>query len=126
MASYRSVAAETDVLEPTVLAPARENRGRLEAIRAFGGITVTDCRGFGRAKLSADRTTRNRPPSSVVVFTDMVKLEIVVAVRSNAEVEADSVSRTARTGSRGDGKIITWPVSRTTRLRTSEEGATAI
>ena len=98
----------------------------LEALEGFGGMTVVNCRGFGREKVVEDREGRTQPPSSAVDFVDRVKLEVVAASRRNADRIVDAIARTAHTGNRGDGKVFSWPVSRAVRVRTFEEGATAV
>ena len=98
----------------------------LEAIEGFGGMTVTNCRGFGHEKVVKDREGRAQPQASVVDFVDKVKLEVVAASRLNADAIVDAIARTAHTGNRGDGKIFSWPVSRAVRVRTFEEGLTAV
>lgn len=98
----------------------------LEAIEGFGGMTVSNCRGFGREKVVEDREGRTPPQSAAVDFTDKCKLEIVAASRLIADAIVDAIARTAHTGNRGDGKIFSWLVSRAVRVRTFEEGFTAV
>ncbi len=98
----------------------------LEAIEGFSGMTVSNCHGFGREKVIEDREGQTQPRLAVVDFTDKVKLEIVVASRTSADAITDAIARTAHTGNRGDGKILSWPVSRAVRVRTFDEGSTAV
>ena len=92
----------------------------LEAIQGFGGMTVSDCRGFGREKVEEGS------PASVADFTDKVKLEVVVAGKEHANAIVDIIARAAHTGNRGDGKVFTWPIARAVRVRTFDEGAPAL
>lgn len=118
----------------------------LEAIPDFVGLTVTDCRGFGHGKVRGEPTDAetNAPPGdertrmpgvgrdprpqdqSVVDFTPKVKLEIVVATRPTAEEVVRVISEAAHTGRRGDGKIFVLRVVDVVRIRTLEQGATAV
>ena len=54
-----------------------------------------------------------------------VKLEIVVA-DNEAKLVATTIADSARTGEIGDGKIFLSPVSDVIRIRTGEEGQSAI
>jgi nitrogen regulatory protein P-II 1 len=54
-----------------------------------------------------------------------VKLEIVVA-DNEAKVIADAIVKAAHTGEIGDGKIFLLPVGDVIRIRTGEEGESAI
>ena len=92
----------------------------LEAIQGFGGMTVSDCRGFGREKVEEGS------PAGLVDFTDKVKLEVAVAGREHANAIVDVIARAAHTGNRGDGKVFTWPLARAVRVRTLDEGAPAL
>ena len=108
----------------------------LESLPGFGGMTVTECRGFGREKLrgedsagEADATGGQAPrrtEPSLVDFTEKVKLEVAVAGRDQAGAVIEAIARTAHTGNRGDGKVLAWPLDRAVRIRTFDEGATAL
>lgn len=104
----------------------------LESVAGFGGMTVTNVRGFGREKFEdrdmAVRTTeRGRAPrDSLDEFTGKVRLDIAVSGRGRADDVAAVIARTAHTGNRGDGKIFLWPLSRVIRVRTMEEGVSAL
>lgn len=104
----------------------------LEGLPGFGGMTVSDCRGFGRGKLGreTDDPDRNRSRagegSDLVDFTAKVRLEVGVAGRDRADAVIDAIARAAHTGRKGDGKIVAWPVARALRIRTLEEGAQAL
>ena len=104
----------------------------LEGLSGFGGMTVSDCRGFGRGKLApeSDDADRNRPregeSDDLVDFTAKVRLEVAVVGDDRAQAVIDAIARAARTGRKGDGKIVAWPVARALRIRTLEEGADAL
>lgn len=106
----------------------------LEGLPGFGGMTVTDCRGFGREKLrpqEEDEPGRSgwvgrRDDADVVDFTAKVRLEVAVAGGERAETVVETIARAAHTGRRGDGKILTLPLARAVRVRTGEEHAAAL
>ena len=103
----------------------------LEHVPGFAGVTVSDCRGFGREKLDRSRENpeeaqRYQGDADLVDFTPKVRLEIAVAGRDCADAVADALLQAARTGRRGDGKVFLWPMSAAMRIRTLERGAEAL
>jgi nitrogen regulatory protein PII len=104
----------------------------LESLPGIAGMTVSDCRGFGREKLRDDsQAAGTGPPGDRIAFgitdfTNKVKLEIAVVGLERTDEVVAVIARTAHTGNRGDGKIFTWPLVRAVRVRTLEEGASAI
>lgn len=107
----------------------------LENVDGFGGVTVTDCRGFGQEKLRTHESPATEPPQSVARrvndaditdFTVKIKIQCVVAGQDSATAVADAITRAAHTGRRGDGKVFVWPVARVIRIRTLEEGAAGL
>lgn len=105
----------------------------LERLPGFGGMTVSDCRGFGREKLVPEaedgegRASWLKLPGEggVIDFTPKVRLEVAVAGRRQAEVVVETIARAAHTGRRGDGKVFVWHLVGAVRVRTLEadEGA---
>lgn len=103
----------------------------LENVVGFAGMTVSECRGFGREKLELadggeNDTTRYQPDSGLIDFTAKVKLEIAVAGRDRADAVVEQLTQAARTGRRGDGKVFIWPIVNAVRVRTAEAGARAL
>lgn len=107
----------------------------LESLPGFGGMTVSECRGFGHEKLmgeaaaAADATGGRRPrraEPSLIDFTEKVKLEVAVAGHDQADAVIEAIARTAHTGNRGDGKVFAWSLDRAVRIRTLDEGPTAL
>ena len=108
----------------------------LARIPGFGGMTVSDCRGFGRGKLAADaaaseqepieRHRRNTAEVELADFTAKVRIEIAVATRATADAVADTIAQSAHTGRRGDGKIFTWAIERAIRVRTFQADGAAL
>ncbi|KAB2969622.1 MAG: P-II family nitrogen regulator [Thermoanaerobaculia bacterium] len=103
----------------------------LEAIGGFGGMTVSDCRGFGRGKVAArlaggPRDGDRREGTDVVDFKTKTRIDIAVAGRDQADLVVETVARAAHTGRLGDGKIFLFPLARAVRVRTSEEDERAL
>jgi len=82
------------------------------------GMSVSEVRGFGRQK---GHTELYRGSEYQVDFLPKVKLELVVP-DGDVEAVVDAISRTARTGKIGDGKLFVLPVERALRIRTGETG----
>ena len=95
-----------------------------EALNALGiqGMTVTEVKGFGRQK---GHTELYRGAEYIVDFLPKVKIEVVVQDEILDKV-LDAVTKAAKTGRIGDGKIFVIPVEDTIRIRTGETGEEAI
>ncbi|MBK9131458.1 MAG: P-II family nitrogen regulator [Gammaproteobacteria bacterium] len=95
-----------------------------EALSDIGiaGMTVTEVKGFGRQK---GHTELYRGAEYVVDFLPKIKVEVVV---EDDQVDAcmDAITRVARSGSIGDGKIFVTDVLKVLRIRTGETGPDAI
>lgn len=109
----------------------------LEHLPEFGGMTVLDCRGFGRGRMDGERTgvdvgagvgatAARQDRMDVVEFARKVKLEIAVAGRKAAESIVETIVRHAHTGRAGDGKVFAMPISRAVRVRTYETDERAL
>lgn len=108
----------TAILKPFKLDDVRESLSEI----GVQGITVTEVKGFGRQK---GHTELYRGAEYVVDFLPKVKLEIAVTDEMvDAAIEA--ITRVARTGKIGDGKIFVSPLEQVIRIRTGETGANAI
>ncbi len=86
------------------------------------GMTVTECKGFGRQK---GHKEQYRGAEYTVDFLPKTKLEVVV---SDDQVQAaiDAVVGGARTGKIGDGKIFVSNLENVIRIRTGEAGDGAV
>lgn len=94
----------------------------LLALPEFPGMSVSDVRGFGRArKMSAVHSLREE----LEEFTHKVRLEIFVRDHQVTEV-VDALLAAAHTGNRGDGKIFVLRVEDAARIRTGERGDAAV
>lgn len=98
----------------------------LESLPHFGGMTVSDCRGFGHGKVDEDVGGIHTERNDVVDFTPKIKLEIAVAGRAHAEAVIEAIVQAAHTGNPGDGKVVAWLLDRAVRVRTFDEGAVAL
>jgi nitrogen regulatory protein P-II 1 len=95
-----------------------------EALADVGvtGMTVTEVKGFGRQK---GHTELYRGAEYVVDFLPKIRVEAVVP-DSLVERAIEAVTKAARTGKIGDGKIFVCPVEQVIRIRTGEEGEAAV
>jgi nitrogen regulatory protein P-II 1 len=95
-----------------------------EALSEIGvtGMTVTEVKGFGRQK---GHTELYRGAEYVVDFLPKVKLELVVKEDQLGRC-IEAISKAARTGKIGDGKIFVYSVEQVIRIRTGETGPEAI
>ena len=89
-----------------------------EALTAIGvrGMMVTEIKGFGT---QSGHTEIYRGAEYAVNFVPKMRLEIVVA-DALADQVVGVISKTARTGKIGDGKIFVLDVSHAVRVRTGE------
>ncbi|MBL3529567.1 MAG: P-II family nitrogen regulator [gamma proteobacterium endosymbiont of Lamellibrachia anaximandri] len=95
-----------------------------EALSEIGiaGITVTEVKGFGRQK---GHTELYRGAEYVVDFLPKIKIDIAVD-ESAVDQVVDAVTKAAKTGKIGDGKIFVMPVEQVVRVRTGESGPDAL
>jgi nitrogen regulatory protein P-II 1 len=95
-----------------------------DALNEIGiqGMTVTEVKGFGRQK---GHTELYRGAEYVVDFIPKIKVEIVTSDNLAKKV-VQTIEKTAKTGKIGDGKIFVYPVDEAIRIRTGEEGETAL
>jgi len=86
------------------------------------GMTVTEVKGYGRQK---GHTEIYRGAEYAVSFLPKIKIEVVV---STAQVEKaiEAISKAAKTGQIGDGKIFVSTVDHTVRIRTGETDDNAL
>ena len=75
-----------------------------------GGITVVPARGFGHHRNGLKEKYK------IEIYADEFQVDKIV----------DVIRKTARTGTTGDGKIAILPLENIVRIRTGEDGASAI
>jgi nitrogen regulatory protein P-II 1 len=95
-----------------------------DALHEIGihGMTVTEVKGFGRQK---GHTEIYRGSEYTVDFLPKVKIEVVL---SDAQIKAavEAIVKSAKTGKIGDGKIFVLPLDNARRIRTEEQGESAV
>ena len=95
-----------------------------EALTAIGveGMTVSEVRGYGRQK---GHTEIYRGAEYTIAFLPKLKLEVALP-SARVEDAVAAISKAARTGKIGDGKIFTLDLESVLRVRTGEIGETAL
>ncbi len=95
-----------------------------EALREVGvaGLTVSEARGFGRQR---GHTEVYRGAEYQVDFVPKSRIEVMV---DDPQVDGvvDAITKAARTGKIGDGKIAILPLEDIVRIRTGESGPEAL
>jgi nitrogen regulatory protein P-II 2 len=86
------------------------------------GVTVTEVRGFGRQR---GHTEVYRGAEYLVEFVPKTKIEIAVD-DALAERVIEAITKTARTGKVGDGKLFVVDLEQVVRIRTGERDANAL
>jgi nitrogen regulatory protein PII len=95
-----------------------------EALADVGieGMTVTEVKGFGRQK---GHTEIYRGSEYTVDFLPKVMIEIVVD-DGDTDKTVEAITKAAKTGKIGDGKVFVLPVEQAIRIRTDEQGPEAL
>lgn len=95
-----------------------------DALQEIGiqGMTVIEVKGFGREK---GHTEIYRGSEYTVDFLPKLKIEVVV---TDAQVKSvtETIAKAAHTGKIGDGKIFVMPLDNALRIRTNEDGESAL
>ena len=86
------------------------------------GMTVTEVKGFGRQKGTKETY---RGAEYTTDFLPKLKIELYVADNMLQKV-VDTIIRSAKSGSVGDGKIFVSDISHVVRIRTGETGESAL
>jgi len=86
------------------------------------GVTVTEVKGFGRQK---GHTELYRGAEYVVDFLPKVKIELAIDSKMLDKV-IEAITKAARTGKIGDGKIFVYDLEQVYRIRTGESGKDAL
>ncbi len=86
------------------------------------GLTVTEVKGFGRQK---GQTEIYRGAEYQISFLPKLKIEIAVADEIVDDV-VKAIQTNASTGKIGDGKIFISSLDKVVRIRTGEEGVSAL
>ena len=86
------------------------------------GMTVTEVKGFGRQK---GHKETYRGTEYTIEFVPKVKIEVAIPDAQVSKV-LETITRAAKTGSIGDGKIFVRDLSSAVRIRTGESGESAL
>ena len=86
------------------------------------GMTVTEVKGFGRQK---GHTELYRGAEYTVDFVPKVKIEVAIDAEIVDSV-TEAISKAARSGKIGDGKIFIYNLDGVVRIRTGETGKDAL
>lgn len=101
---------------------------RLDAVRealtgiGVAGLTVSEVRGYGRQR---GHTEVYRGAEYTISYIPKLKLEIAVDDNQLDDV-IDTLTKAARTGKIGDGKIFVLDLASAVRIRTGESGSSAL
>lgn len=101
---------------------------RLDAVRealtgiGVAGLTVSEVRGYGRQR---GHTEVYRGAEYIISYIPKLKLEIAVD-DSQLDDVLDRLTKSARTGKIGDGKIFVLDLAAAVRIRTGESGSSAL
>ena len=101
---------------------------RIDAVRdaltevGVEGLTVSEVRGYGRQR---GHKEVYRGAEYTITYVPKLKLEIAVESEKLEEV-IEALSRSARTGTIGDGKIFVLDLESAMRIRTGEVGVQAL
>src|SRR5512146_901285 len=95
-----------------------------EALTGIGveGLTVTEVRGYGRQR---GHKEIYRGSEYTITYVPKLKLEIATEDEKADEV-VEALTRAARTGKIGDGKIFVLDLQSALRIRTGETGTQAL
>jgi nitrogen regulatory protein PII len=101
---------------------------RLDSVRlalteiGIAGLTVTEVRGYGRQK---GHTEIYRGAEYTISFLPKLKIEVALP-DERVDDAIGAITRAARTGKIGDGKIFVIDLESVLRVRTGETGDSAL
>jgi nitrogen regulatory protein P-II 2 len=101
---------------------------RVDAVRealtdaGVNGMTVSEVRGYGRQR---GHTEVYRGAEYTISYVPKLKIEIAVESEKADDV-IEAITRSARTGKIGDGKIFVFDLQAALRIRTGELGTQAL
>jgi nitrogen regulatory protein P-II 2 len=108
----------TAIIKPFKLDEVREELTKL----GVQGLTVTEVKGFGRQK---GHREIYRGAEYAVSFVPKIKIEIAVA-SDLADSVVQTITKTAKSGQVGDGKIFVMDLEHVVRIRTGETDNAAL
>ncbi len=95
-----------------------------EALAEIGieGMTVTEVKGFGRQK---GHTEIYRGSEYTVDFLPKIRMDVVVP-DSAVESAVSTITKSAKSGKIGDGKVFVSAIEQAVRIRTGDSGDNAV
>ena len=94
----------------------------LQEIQGFPGMTVSDCRGFGKEK---GKEGPHRVVEDLIDYIPKVKIEIMLKDDLVDKV-VETITRIGHTGNPGDGKIFVYDIEKAVRIKTFQTGEEAL
>ena len=86
------------------------------------GMTISEVQGYGRQR---GHTETYRGTEYQIEFIPKIKLEVIIA-DDLEDFAVGAITKAARTGKFGDGKIFVLPIDDVIRIRTGERGEAAL
>lgn len=108
----------TAIIQPTMLTTVAVALAQ----HGVAGMTVSECAGYARQR---GQREIYRGTEYTIDFLTKARLEVVVTDEEATQV-IDVITRSARSGSVGDGKVWSTAVDEVVRIRTGETGAAAV
>lgn len=96
-------------------------RNALQEVNVIG-MTISEVQGYGRQK---GHTETYRGAEYQIEFIPKVKVEVIVP-DDVEDMVVHAITKTAKTGKFGDGKIFVVPIDDVIRIRTGERGEAAL
>ena len=95
-----------------------------EALTSMGveGLTVSEVKGFGRQK---GHTEIYRGAEYEISFVPKARIDVAVTDKL-ADKVVEAITKSARTGSIGDGKIFVSEITQAVRIRTGDKNNDAL
>ncbi len=94
----------------------------LQEIPGFPGMTVSDCRGFGKEK---GKEGPHRVIEDLIDYIPKVRIEIILKDEW-VDLVVEIIAKAAHTGNPGDGKVFVYDIERAVRIKTFEHGEEAL
>jgi nitrogen regulatory protein P-II 1 len=85
-------------------------------------MTISEVQGYGRQR---GHTETYRGAEYQIEFIPKIKIEVIIA-DDIEEFVVQAITKSARTGKFGDGKIFVIPIDDVIRIRTGERGEAAL
>jgi len=94
----------------------------LQEIPGFPGMTVSDCRGFGKEK---GKEGPHRVVEDLIDYIPKVRIEIMINDEM-VDLVVETIAKAAHTGNPGDGKVFVYEIEKAVRIKTFQHGEEAL